>query len=151
MPSKTPFRVALAIERQDQGEKEAKRVWLWGIHWQLLQKGRRLLAQSHCIAQLLEVPQCDGAPWSCAVLALPTGTLPGPQTLLIPPLLAEAPLPTLKPEGPLVGHSSIGLYIHFIRLAFLKRCSLDPQRIQRRDGSSFEPLRHCQVEPEPCS
>lgn len=43
-------------------------------------------------------------------------------------LLVEAPIPTLKAEGPLAAHSGIRLYIHFISLAFMKIYSLVLQR-----------------------
>lgn len=150
MSSKTPFKVALAGGRQDQGEEEAREGWAGGSGsgdpLAASAEGQELRAQSPCT--ILERPQCEGAPWSCAALMLSTGTLPIPQTFLSPPLLIDAPLPTLKPEGPLVGPSSIGLYIHLIRLAFWKTCFLKPQR---QDGFSFGCLRHYQVIPARCS
>lgn len=89
----------------------------------------------------------NGAPWSCAVHRPCTGALPGLQTVLILPLLAEAPLPTLRTEGPLVGHSSIGLmYISSGKLSW----KYAPLLLRREVGVSFEPLRHCQMDPEPC-
>lgn len=152
MSSKTPFKVVLAGGRQDQGEEEAREGWAGGSG-----SGDPLAASAegqeaagseplHCT--ILEGPQCEGAPWSCASFMLSIGTLPIPQTLLSPPLLIDAPFSTLKPEGPLVGPSSIGLYIHLIRLAFWKICFLKPQR---QDGCSFGRLRHYQVIPARCS
>lgn len=63
-----------------------------------------------------------------------TGAQPALQMLLVPPVLAEAPLPTLRAGGPLVGHGGTRLYVRFVGLAFLKISFLAPQR---RDRSSF--------------